>query len=308
MSDTQQQDGQATAVEKWAQAGIPQEMAAEAAVMVASGFFRDVKTTAQALVKIMAGREWGFPAFLAMKYIHIFETKGGPQMQLGYPLVAALVNRSPHYRYEVQAHDKAQCRIAFYRGDKLLGVSAITIEEAKAAGLTNRDVWTFYPKTMLFARALTTGVKWYCPEILGGADVSEEPYIEGTARVVEEAENGAPEEVHAPPEGYTPPWKRFWAVAKGDPETGGLGMTEDEVHDHFGVPRGAGELKAAAERKAKNEGKTVAQVVAEMEMLLRESREPKSEEGREATDAEWASLAETAEAEVPAEAFTESRQ
>ena len=108
--------------------------------------------------------------------------------------------------------------------------------------------------------------------MLGGADVGEEPYFEGSARVLEEA-GEIPEEVHEPPEGYTEPWKRFWSAAKGNPETGGLGMTEDEVHEFFGVPAEKGELKAAAVRKAKNERKSEAQVVAEMEMLLREARE-----------------------------------
>ena len=264
------------AVEKWKGAGVPEQLASEAAVMVASGFFKDTRTTAQALVKIMAGRELGFTAFQSMKYIHIFETGGNVQMQIGYPLVAARINASPNYRYEVEEHTDKACRIAFYRlsqgGERKLGVSALTIEEAQRAGLTNKSTWTNWPRTMLFARALTNGAKWYCAEVLGGAEVGEEPYFEGSARVLEEA-GEIPEEVHEPPEGYTEPWKRFWSAAKGDPATGGLGMTEDEVHEFFGVPVGKGELKAAAVRKAQNEGKSESQVVAEMEMLLREAHE-----------------------------------
>ena len=273
-------DAASMAVEKWKAAGVPQELASEAAVMVASGFFKDTRTTAQALVKIMAGRELGFTAFQSMKYIHIFETKQGVQMQIGYPLVAARINASPHYRYEVEEHTDTACRIAFYRlsegGERKLGVSALSIEEARRAGLTNNPTWTNWPRTMLFARALTNGAKWYCAEVLGGHDVGAEPYFEGEAPVVVDDEG--PEEVHEPPGGYTPPWRRFWSFAKGGPETGGAGMTDDQVHEFFGVPNEKGELKAAAVRKAKNEGKTEAQVVAEMEMLLRESRE------REASD------------------------
>jgi len=263
------------AVEKWKGAGVPEQLASEAAVMVASGFFKDAKTTAQALVKIMAGRELGFTAFQSMKYIHIFETGGNVQMQIGYPLVAARINASPNYRYEVEEHTDKACRIAFYRlsqgSERKLGVSALTIEEAQRAGLTNKSTWMNWPRTMLFARALTNGAKWYCAEVLGGAEVGEEPYFEGSARVLEAEE--IPEEVHEPPEGYTEPWKRFWSVAKGDPDTGGLGMSEDDVHEFFGVPAGKGELKASAVRKANNERKSEAQVVAEMEMLLREARE-----------------------------------
>ena len=294
------------AVEKWTGAGVPEQLASEAAVMVASGFFKDTKTTAQALVKIMAGREMGFTAFQSMKYIHIFEAGGNVQMQIGYPLVAARINASPNYRYEVEEHTDKACRIAFYRlsqgGERKLGVSALTIEEAKRAGLTNKSTWTNWPRTMLFARALTNGAKWYCAEVLGGADVGEEPYFEGSARVLEEPE--IPEEVHEPPEGYTAPWKRLFSVAKGDPETGGLGMTEDEVHEFFGVPTGKGELKAAAVRKAQNEGKSEAQVVAEMEMLLREAREHDAEAGVPPEVAEEQALWEArAEDEPPPEEF-----
>jgi hypothetical protein len=49
--------------------------------------------------------------------------------------------------------------------------------DAKAAGLAGKDVWKQYPRNMLFARALTNGMRWFTPDLLRCAD----GYSEGDA-------------------------------------------------------------------------------------------------------------------------------
>ena len=50
---------------------------------------------------------------------------------------------------------------------KVIGTSAFSIDDAKKAGLAG-DNWRKYPRNMLFARAMSNGVKWYCPNVFGG--------------------------------------------------------------------------------------------------------------------------------------------
>ncbi|NBO17384.1 MAG: hypothetical protein EBV07_00610 [Proteobacteria bacterium] len=47
----------------------------------------------------------------------------------------------------------------------MIGNSTFTIEDAKKAGTKNTDK---FPRNMLFARAMSNGVKWYTPDVFAG--------------------------------------------------------------------------------------------------------------------------------------------
>ena len=49
-----------------------------------------------------------------------------------------------------------------------------TFKEAEEAGLTTKDVWKKYKKDMLSWKALGRGVRFFCPEVLGGFYMKEE--------------------------------------------------------------------------------------------------------------------------------------
>lgn len=130
-------------------------------VFAESGMFVDAKAAAQAIVKIQAGQEIGIPPFAAMSGIHIIQ--GKPTMGAG--LMASCLKGSGKYDYKVVKHDKKVCEIDFYQGCEKIGTSTFTAEDAKAAGTKNMDK---YPANMLFARAMSNGVKWYTPDIFKG--------------------------------------------------------------------------------------------------------------------------------------------
>lgn len=146
-----------------------------AKMMSASGFFADCKDAAQAGVKIMAGLELGFPAFASLVGIQII--KGKPVM--GANLQAAAIKRSGKYNYRVKVHSAEICAIEFLeRFDgkwESCGLSEFSLDDAKSAGLNSNDLrgdnWRKYPKNMLFARAVSNGVRWYCPDLFLGAPV-----------------------------------------------------------------------------------------------------------------------------------------
>jgi hypothetical protein len=133
-------------------------------ILSKSGFFDDCKQAAQADVKILAGSELGFPAFSSMVGIHII--KGKPA--LGANLIAAAVKRSTRYNYRVLELNDKVCKIAFLEVGKEIGISEFTAADATRAGTQNMNK---FPRNMLFARAISNGVKFFCPDIFLGATV-----------------------------------------------------------------------------------------------------------------------------------------
>jgi hypothetical protein len=123
-----------------------------------SGMFSDIKSAQQAVVKIMAGAEMGISPFAAMSGIHIIQGKP----TIGAGLMAARVKGFGKYDYKVLEHSDKICSIEYLQNNISLGVSTFTIEDAKKAGTKNLDK---FPKNMLFARAMSNGVKWYTPDI-----------------------------------------------------------------------------------------------------------------------------------------------
>ena len=143
-----------------------------------SGIFQDVKDMSVALVKIQAGQELGVSPIMAMKEVYLIPSKAGVKIQIGASLQAAMIKKSGKYDYRIVDHSKEICTIHFFerRADKWekIGGETYTIADARAAGLTaGKDVWTKHPKNMLFARAMSNGAKWHCPDVFGGAIYNE---------------------------------------------------------------------------------------------------------------------------------------
>ena len=136
-----------------------------------SGMFADIKSAQQAVVKIMAGAEMGISPFQAMSGIHIIQGKP----TIGAGLMASRVKASGKYNYKVTEMTDKVCTIDFIEGGQSIGASSFTIEDAKKAGTKNLDK---FPRNMLFARAMSNGVRWFCPDI-----------YEGPVYVPEEMEN-----------------------------------------------------------------------------------------------------------------------
>jgi len=139
--------------------------------MCKSGLFSDLKASSQAVVKILAGREMGFEPFTSINGVHIIQ--GKPVISAN--LMASALKRTNKYNYTVTKHDDNEVSIDFfeYREGKYIkiGASSFNMGEAQKAGLSSRDNWRKYPRNMLFARAMSNGIKWYCPDVLNGNTV-----------------------------------------------------------------------------------------------------------------------------------------
>jgi len=132
-------------------------------VFVKSGFFAETRDAAQAIVKVMAGAELGFPAIASMTGVYIVKGK----VSLSANLMAAAIKRSGKYNYKVRQLDEAGCKIEFFEGGESLGVSSFMKADAQNAGFVS-ETWKKFFRNMAFARALSNGAKWFCPDIFGG--------------------------------------------------------------------------------------------------------------------------------------------
>ena len=133
-------------------------------VLAQSGYFADARQAAQAIVKVMAGRELGFGPIASMTGIHIVQ--GRPA--IGADLMAKAVKRSGRYNYRVTELTDEACAIEFFEKAaeawQSIGTSRFTRQDATKAKTKNLDA---FPRNMLFARAMSNGVKWFCPDALG---------------------------------------------------------------------------------------------------------------------------------------------
>jgi len=140
-----------------------------ARLLAASGYFDAKGSSEQAIAqiatKILAGREMGYGEFTSVQGIHVIQ--GKPAMSAN--LMAAAVKASARYDYRVRQMDDSAVKVEFFErvGGKLesLGMSTFTAEDAKRAGTQHLQK---FPRNMMFARAMSNGVKWFCPDVFFG--------------------------------------------------------------------------------------------------------------------------------------------
>jgi len=140
------------------------EVQLAANAMAGSGYFQDARQAAQAVVKILAGQEMGFGPFASMTGVYIIQ--GRPA--IGANLMAAAVKKHPKYDYRVIKMQDDVCELAFFQEGQEIGRSVFDIEDAKKAGTKNLDK---FARNMLFARAMSNGVRWFVPDVFMGAAV-----------------------------------------------------------------------------------------------------------------------------------------
>jgi hypothetical protein len=132
---------------------------------IASGLFGEM-TLPQAVVKIVAGEELGIGPMASMTGVHII--KGKPALSAN--LLGVQVKRTERYNFRPVEVTAEKARIEWFEGGESAGFTEFTIEQAKTANLIKSDSgWEKYPEDMLFARALSRGIRRFCPEVTAGA-------------------------------------------------------------------------------------------------------------------------------------------
>lgn len=154
-----------------------------------SGYFRDAQGGLQAFAKLMFGRDLGLSATAALTGIHIVEGKPEISANIQAQMVRTYVGpEGERYDFKRLEHTNEKCRIEFFRrrlGEEWesLGVEEYTIEDAERAELTSPtrngkpSNYTKFPRNMLFARCMSNGTAFLCPEVTDGIRVYSEGEI-----------------------------------------------------------------------------------------------------------------------------------
>lgn len=149
-----------------------------------SGRFKDSTSGYQAFAKLLFGRDLGLSATAAMTGVHIIEGKPEISANVQAQMVNTYVGPDgERYRYRVREHDNEHCRIEFFQREagqkwESLGCSKYTMADAKGAELAGKGTWRKHPRNMLFARAMSDGVAFLCPEVTNGVRVYHEGEID----------------------------------------------------------------------------------------------------------------------------------
>jgi hypothetical protein len=166
MSDLVEQQSAVATVMQEAQPPSKEQLATNA---VKSGSIKGLTYTT-AMMIMQLSEEIGIPPAQGLGSMHIINGK----LVMSANLVAALVQRSNRFRYKVNETTDKACEIEYFErlGERdglvvwdSLGKFKFTIEMAKRAELTGKAIWRQYPENMLYCRAMTAGVRMFCPSL-----------------------------------------------------------------------------------------------------------------------------------------------
>lgn len=147
------------------------DLHSQAVAFASSTYFGQGMRASQAVTKILAGKELGMTPMASMTGIYLVKGK----IQIGATALAAVVQNSERYDYRIIDLTDERCELRFIvDGEPREPTSVFTIQQARTAGLAGKDNWKAYPQNMLFARAMSNGVKWHCPGLLAGMPVYTE--------------------------------------------------------------------------------------------------------------------------------------
>ncbi len=144
------------------------DLATMAQAVAKSGLF-GMKTPEQAMALMLVSQAEGrHPASAAMDY-HIFQGKPTLKAEV---MLSRFLSVGGKVKWLSLSESEAEAEFSHPTG----GTVKIkwSIEMAKKAGLTGKDIWKNYPRAMLRSRTVSEGVRTVCPSVTGGFYTPEE--------------------------------------------------------------------------------------------------------------------------------------
>jgi len=159
-----------------------------------SGLFPNAKNAFGAFAIVEYGHELGIPPMMALKNINIISGQLACNAQL---MLSMAMSRGVTYKVIKESDNGAE--IEFKRGE-MKYTATFTEEDAKAAGLNNKDNWKKYARDMYFWRAAAKGIRRIAPDAVLGLytrdEISNGEMLDVTPKV--EPEPKQAEKVEAP--------------------------------------------------------------------------------------------------------------
>lgn len=129
-----------------------------------------VKQPANVLFAMEYGETLGISTIAAIMGIHVIE--GRPCASSG--LISGLVRKAGHKLRVTGDEKQATCTIIRADDPEFKFVFTWTMDRARTAGLTGKQVWKNYPAAMLMARAITEAARAACQDVLYGLGYTPE--------------------------------------------------------------------------------------------------------------------------------------
>jgi hypothetical protein len=133
-----------------------------------SGMFPQTRNACGLFSIVEYGRELGIEPMIALQTMAVVQGKISMSSQM---MLSIAVKNGLEYKILETTDLKAR---VWMKGD-VEYTSEFTLEDAKKAGIYKQDSsWTKYPKNMLFWRAVSNGIRFCKPGVLGGLYSTEE--------------------------------------------------------------------------------------------------------------------------------------
>ncbi len=158
-------------------------MRSQADELLKSGFLpKSIRTPEQAIAIMQTGKELGLGPMQSLRGIHVID--GKPAMSAD--LIAGLaLARVPGSTLRVAESTNTICRVEAARAGQELTPFSFSMDDARNAGLTGKDVWRKYPRAMLRARCLTEACRAVFPDVVMGLYSPEELEDSSPGQVVD---------------------------------------------------------------------------------------------------------------------------
>lgn len=159
-----------------------------------------IRSGGQAMAIILAGRELGLAPMTALRSIHLVEGR----VTLAADLQLALVKRAGVKHRWVRT-DAEVATVELVRAGDAAFTFSYGIEDAKRAGLADKQNWRRHTPAMLRARAITAAIRAYCPDILTTVYDPDElregagPDVDAEVEILDVEPEPAPRLAVAPP-------------------------------------------------------------------------------------------------------------
>lgn len=237
-----------------------------ATMAVKSGLLpRAVDTAEKAIIIALKGREIGIPAMQAFSHIHVVDGKPGFSAELQ---LAMIYQNCPRAVVNYSESTEKKCAVEATRPGHKPTSFSFTIEEARNAGLLNKNNWKGYPAAMLRARAVSAMARAVFPDsIMGCSHTPEElgAEVDEDGQVIElpKADQKPAEETKPPVQVESKPLAQAEQKPK-ERTRKDIGIEIMEAAGELGLSRDDVEKWATDDFKKASKELTV----AEMELLL----------------------------------------
>jgi hypothetical protein len=148
---------------------VPYDQMEKMAVAVAKSGLFGMKTPEQALALMLLAQAEGLHPAIAARDYHVIQ--GRPALKAD-AMLARFQQAGGKVTWNAYTDTEVSGTFSHPQGGSI--TVAWTLAQAKAAGLTAKDVWKQYPRAMLRARVISEGIRTVYPGVSVGAYTPEE--------------------------------------------------------------------------------------------------------------------------------------